>query len=217
MSPGVVPQPPAPISSDHFWWRPGWQPGRSYLTWHVVVGDDPGAVAALAPLRDALHGLDHLAPVPDRRLHVTGPGVGFTDTVGQEERTAMVAGVRAALAGTTPLRVHLDSPWVAEQAVGVSADVAGRRSLTDLRDRIEQAMTGVGLQAPGLQDQEAYRPHVSLAYSTGPAPTLPAHAALEAAWAGAVPLHVHRVSLLALQMEPPGYTWDVMAQVDLGG
>lgn len=72
----MIPPPHADATTSHFWWRPGWRPGRDYLTWHVVVADDQRAAARLALLRDALDGLPHYAPVADTVLHLTGPGVG---------------------------------------------------------------------------------------------------------------------------------------------
>jgi hypothetical protein len=27
---------------DHWWWRPGWKPGRSFYTWHITFADQPG-------------------------------------------------------------------------------------------------------------------------------------------------------------------------------
>lgn len=69
---------------------------------------------------------------------------------------------------------------------------------------------------PG-NDDEDYRPHVTLAYATGEGPTAPAHDALSALWSGAVPLRVTHWTLLALRMAPPTYEWDVVARLPLGG
>jgi hypothetical protein len=33
--------------ADHWWWRPGWRPGRRMYTWHVTFGEAP-EVQALA-------------------------------------------------------------------------------------------------------------------------------------------------------------------------
>lgn len=206
----------APITTSHFWWRPGWRPGRSYLTWHIVVADDPRAAFQLAVLRDTLLGLPNYAPVADTVLHLTGPGVGFADQIDPVAQSSMVDAVAAVVAGQAPCTIPLANPWVSDTGVGLGVAPADRQPLTSLRLETRRAIARAGVAVPG-NDDEDYRPHVTLAYATGEGPTAPARDALSALWSGAVPLRVSHWTLLALRMAPPTYEWDVVARLPLAG
>lgn len=173
----MIPQPQMATTTSHFWWRPGWSPGRSYLTWHVVVADDQRATARLALLRDGLYGLPNYAPVADAVLHLTGPGVGFADEVGPDARSSMIDDLAAVVAGQPPCLVPLTNPWVSITGVGLGVEPGDREPLTLLRRETRRAVARVGVPVPG-DDDEDYRPHVTLAYTTGEGRTAPAHDAL---------------------------------------
>lgn len=210
----AVPVPAEDSSADHFWWRPGWAPGRSYLTWHVVVSDDPAAVTQIGRLRDSLRGLSSYQPVEDEVLHLTGPGVGFADDIPQSAREAVTGRVRLACAKLAPVVVQLNRPWVAPSGIGVTADDVGTAWLAELRLLVRRETAAAGLDVPG-DDDEDYRPHVTLAYGTGKGSTAAAHGALSRVWTGGATLRVSGLTLLGLRMAPPRYEWDVIARVAL--
>jgi hypothetical protein len=60
----------------HWWWRPGWAPGRRMYTFHVTFEDQPAVQEPAAEARQRLAGLDGLDLVPGRWLHLTTQGVG---------------------------------------------------------------------------------------------------------------------------------------------
>lgn len=208
---------------SHFWWRPGWRPGRTYLTWHVLP--DQTARRYAAALQERLTGLAHLAPVPLDRLHVTGPGVGFVDEVPGERVAAMVGAAQAALAAIPPFTARLSEPVVAKAAVVVPVAAT---ALGSLRATLRAAMRQAGIEPPG-RDDEAYTPHVSIAYATGPAERddvverLAPHASRREPTRGPL-LTVDAAHLLGLRMVAPesvgpgaaGYDWGVRALAPLG-
>lgn len=196
--------------ADHFWWRPGWRPERAYLTWHVLP--TPDAAAQLRAVQARLADVDHLAVVPPHRLHITGPGVGFLDTVPAEQVHRIVDEVAQRLATVAPFTAELGAPRVG--AGGVALRVVAP-DLVHLRRLLREAMRAAGLEPPG-SDDEPYRPHVTVAYATGPASRRTTAERLDAAeWPSPV-TPVDAAHLLALRMVPPGYDWDVVARVPLG-
>lgn len=194
----------------HFWWRPGWALDRPYLTWHVLP--DADVIAQVEDLRDRLAGIGNLAVVAPERLHVTGPGVGFADTVPPDRVTAMVAVAGRALAGIPVFTARVGKPAVADSAVYLPVDAA---QLTGVRRALREAVRTAGLEPPGADD-ERYRPHLTLAYATGPGSRREVAERLAGVpWSGAA-CHVGSVHLLALRMTPPTYDWEVRAVVPLG-
>ena len=194
----------------HFWWRPGWAPDRPYLTWHVLP--DADLIAQVGALQDRLAGIGNLAVVAPDRLHVTGPGVGFADTLPSDRVAAMVAAAGRALAGLPAFASRVGGPAVADAAVYLPVDAT---HLTGVRHALRDAMRTAGLEPPGADDAR-YRPHLTLAYATGPGSRREVAERLAGVpWSGA-DCRVGAAHLLALRMTPPTYDWRVRAVVPLG-
>lgn len=198
------------VMDDHFWWRPGWRPDRAYLTWHVLPA--PSVGAALLSSRAALADVGHLSVVPPRRLHVTGPGVGFVDEVPASRVEALVDAARRRMLRLPPFVAPLGAPVVGSNAVVMPAEAS---ALTGLRLALRDTIRAAGLEPPGADD-EPYRPHLTLAYATGPADRRQVHAALSRVQSERPVVEVTAVTLLALRMQPPGYEWTEVARVALG-
>lgn len=198
--------------TSHFWWRSGWRPDRSYLTWHVLP--DARLVAALEPLRRALAdaGAGFLSVVEPDRLHMTGPGVGFADEIPEPHVEAMVRAARGYLAALAPFEAAVGGPVVGRD--GVLVPVEAER-LATVRRTLRAAMRAVGLEPPGADD-EPYRPHVTLAYATGPGSRARLVRELDGVDRPVAPAQIAAVHLLALRMLPAGYDWQVRAVVPLG-
>jgi len=74
---------------DHWWWRPGWQEGRRFYTFHVTFGQQPGVQQLAKQARDRLKGFPTLDLVPGRWLHLTMQGVGFEGEVSAADLTSI--------------------------------------------------------------------------------------------------------------------------------
>jgi 2'-5' RNA ligase len=195
---------------NHFWWRPGWAPKRPYLTWHVLPDSD--LWEPVREVQDRLSTIDHLAVIPSNRLHITGPGVGFEDEIPIERVSRVVETARQSLSGVHPFVVEVDEPVAGRGGVFITLRSA---EFAHLRSALRAAMRAAGIEPPG-RDDEPYRPHLTIAYATGPASRRATAARLgERPWPSPL-LQVGAVHLLALRMVPPCYDWEVVALVPLG-
>jgi hypothetical protein len=55
----------------HWWWRPGWRPGRRFYIVHATFAGAPAVQALAAKARDRLAGLPGLDLIPGQWLHLT--------------------------------------------------------------------------------------------------------------------------------------------------
>jgi 2'-5' RNA ligase superfamily len=197
--------------ANHWWWRPGWRPGRRMYTWHVTFGDEGGVQAVAASARARLAGLPGLDLVPGQWLHLTTQGVGFADEVSDEDLAAITRAARARLAAVSPPLITIGPARVASE--GVACGVRPDGALTPLRDALRAAIADIwGLER--VPEAPEWTPHVSVAYSnvTGPADIY------EAALAGedvAASMTVGAMQLIRLGRDHRVYEWEACASVPL--
>jgi 2'-5' RNA ligase len=198
--------------ADHWWWRPGWQPGRRMYTWHFTFDGQPAVHDLAAAYQARLAGLPDLDMIPARWLHLTTQGVGFTDEVTDDEVAAIVAATRERLKGFGPQHVTLGPAKVTREAILL--DVAPVAPLAAIRRELRAAITGV-LGAGRLVETEEWTPHVSVAYSSGTAPAASYAAALEGG--GSVQTVISDVELIVLGRDQHLYEWTTRADIRLAG
>jgi hypothetical protein len=98
---------------NHWWWRPGWAPGRRLYAWHLTFGDQTltGGLASLhrvvADYQAHLAEPPGLDLVPAEWLHLTVQDVSFADEVAEDDLVRIVAAVRQRCAHLAPVRVTL--------------------------------------------------------------------------------------------------------------
>ena len=56
---------------NHWWWRPGWAPGRHFYACHLTFEDQPGVQQLVLGYQATLAGLARLDLIPIRWLHLT--------------------------------------------------------------------------------------------------------------------------------------------------
>lgn len=198
---------------DHWWWRPGWAPGRRFWTFHVTWQDVPEVQEHMAKARARLAGVPGLDLVPGEWLHLTTQGVGFDGEVGAADLSAIVAAVRARLAAILPVPVEVGPPVAASE--GVACWVGPARALDTVRDALRAAIADVrGLER--LPESPDWTPHISAAYSsvTGPADTVEAALGGED---GTAHTTVKAVQLIRLGRDRRAYEWDSAVTLPLGG
>jgi 2'-5' RNA ligase len=197
--------------TDHWWWRPGWRPGRRQYTWHVTFTALPAVRRLAAEVQDRLAGLPGLDLVPARWLHLTVQAIGFTDEVPGADLAAIVAAARRHLADAPAPRVRIGPAHVA--AEGILLDVAPVDGLTRVRDGLRAAIAETW-SAAAVPDPAAWVPHISVAYSRATGPAGPCERALPGRHA-AVDVVIPAVQLIVLGRDGYGYEWVDHATVPL--
>jgi hypothetical protein len=106
---------------DHWWWRPGWALGRSFYTWHITFHDANELHELAARYRAVLSDLPGVTAVPDRWLHLTMQGVGFSDEITDDDLGAIIAKAGGRLATIEPFPIQLGPAVVGDEAIALPA------------------------------------------------------------------------------------------------
>jgi hypothetical protein len=195
----------------HWYWRPGWQPGTRFYTFHVTWRDQPGVQKLGERARQRLAGIPGLDPVPGEWLHLTMQGVGFAHKVSDADVEAITAAARARLASVAPVGVVLPPPRAASEGVATRAVPAG--VLDRVRDAVRAAIGDVwGTEC--VPESIAWTPHVSFAYASADGPAAPVNAVLYGL-PGAVAA-VRAVDLILLGRDRRIYEWETISRLPLG-
>lgn len=195
----------------HWWWRPGWQPGRRFYTFHFTFERQPAVQRLAAEVRERLAGFPALDPVPGRWLHLTTQGIGFTDEVSDGDLMAITAAARDRLIVVRPAEVTVSAPHTASE--GVASRVGPDGALDPARDALRAAIGDVW-GADKVPEAPEWSPHVSYAYANADADSGPYDAALDGL--GPVPVTVAAVELIRLGRDRRVYEWETMASLSLG-
>lgn len=197
--------------ANHWWWRPGWRPGRRMYTWHITFDGHPAVRGLAERTRQRLAGLPGLDLIPDKWLHLTTQGVGFTDEVTDADIEAITQAAQAQLKDLPPLDVMIGPARVASE--GVAFGAAPHAGLTEIRQRLRQAIATVW--SPGhVPEASGWAPHVSVAYSNTTGPADPYINALGPA-AETAQATVDAVQLIVLGRDHHMYTWTTRATARL--
>lgn len=197
--------------ADHWWWRPGWKPGRRMYTWHITFDDQPSIQNLAARYQAKLSALPGLDLIPARWLHLTTQGVGFTDEVSDTDVDAIVDRARQRLAKVDPVQATLGPATVTPEAILL--DAVPLPELRRIRDELRASITDV-LGPDQLMEGDDWTPHVSVAYSNSTAPVPPYLAAVENGDTASVP--ISHVQLIVLDRDQRMYEWTTRADIPLG-
>jgi 2'-5' RNA ligase len=204
------------VLGDHWWWRPGWRVGRSFYTWHVTFEDDP-AVAATAARWQAGLALPGLDLVPADGLHLTMQGIGFTDEVDPTDITQICEAARSRCTTLAPFTLTLGSADADPE--GIPLAVRPWQPIRRLRATLREAIADVWGADRVPEDADGFRPHVTLAYSSGGTPASEVRDRLATLRESIAPVEiiVRAASLIRLNRDHKQYEWTTDARVALGG
>jgi hypothetical protein len=186
--------------ADHWWWRPGWKPGRRMYTWHITFDDQPTIQDLAARYQAKLSGLTGLDLIPARWLHLTTQGLGFTDEVSDTDVDAVVDRARQRLAKVDPVQATLGPATVTPEAILL--DVAPLSELRRIRDELRASITDV------------WGPDRLMEGDDSTAPAAPYLAAMENGDTASVP--ISHVQLIVLDRDQRMYEWTTRADIPLG-
>jgi 2'-5' RNA ligase len=196
----------------HWWWRPGWQPGSRFYTFHFTFAAQSAVQELAAEARARLAAFAWLDLVPGEWLHCTTQGIGFTGDVGDTDLSAITAAARARLAAVSPMVVTISAPHSASE--GALCDVAPDGSLDAARDAARAAIADVW-GAARVPEASQWTPHVSVAYANADGPAAPIDAALAGTEGATVTLPT--LDLIRLGRDQHVYEWETIASIALGG
>ena len=197
---------------NHWWWRPGWQVGRRFYTWHLTFHEDSEVHRMMSAYRAILADLDGLDLIPDRWLHLTMQGLGFTDEVSEDDVSAIVEAAQSRLAQQPVFEIALRSMSVTPEAVEAFAEPA--EPVREVRNAIRQAIGDVWSTVP--EDEDGFTPHVSVAYSSADRSAAPVIHAVQNADIPPASARVRSADLIVLHRDNYMYEWDTFAKVPLG-
>ncbi|WP_112243326.1 2'-5' RNA ligase family protein [Kribbella monticola] len=189
---------------DHWYWRPGWRPGRSFYTWHLTFAESASVVGLANSYADVLAQLPGITPVPPRWLHLTMQGVGFTDRVPDADLDEIALATESRLARCSPFQVTVGPAVVDPETVQLP--VTPVAPLQDLRNRLRAAIGDVwGPDA--IPENPQLNPHISLGYWNTPAPAAPLRALLSQSPATTATTTIAAISLITLHRNHQVYEW----------
>ncbi|MFF3749876.1 2'-5' RNA ligase family protein [Streptomyces sp. NPDC002018] len=197
---------------NHWWWRSGWSVGRRFYTWHLVFDGQRDVHRFAQQYRAALTGVGGLDPIPEQWLHLTMQGIGFIDEVEQRDVDDIVTAARTRLASVPAFDVTLSAPVIDPEAVLVP--VRPNEPVRAVRDAVRSAIGDVLPEVP--EEAEGFRPHVSVAYSSGDGPASALGDALDAADIEPATARIASAELIVLHRDHRMYEWRRYARVALG-
>ncbi|WP_324607757.1 2'-5' RNA ligase family protein [Streptomyces sp. NRRL F-5123] len=190
--------------------RLGRGPSLLHLAYHLGgSARRPPSRRWLPPGAGGPSGLDL---IPDRWLHLTTQGVGFTNDVSEATATAIAAAARSRLAALHSFDVSLEAPIVDPEAILVP--VVPAEPIRRLRQELRSAIADVLPEVP--EPAEGFNPHVSIAYSHAEGPAAPYAEAIEAAAVPPAKAVVTHADLIVIHRDHQMYEWTTLAEVPLG-
>lgn len=199
--------------ADHWWWRPGWTSGRRFYTWHLTFQHAPEVHRLAECYRQALAELPGLDLIPDRWLHLTMQGLGFTDEVAESDVHAVVEAARRRLAAIPAFELVLDRPGITPEAI--RWEVEPQELPAAVRRAIRQAIAEVWPAVP--EPEGGFAAHVSIAYSNADEPAQPIGDALAKVDAAPATTRIETAELIVLGRDHQMYEWEPFASVPLAG
>ncbi|HVQ95189.1 MAG TPA: 2'-5' RNA ligase family protein [Mycobacteriales bacterium] len=199
---------------DHWWWRPGWRPGRSFYSWHLTFAGQHALYALVDAYQDALRPLPGLDLIPHQWLHLTMQGIGFTDEVSDDQVRQISAAAADRLAAVPAPTLTFHRPAVTAEALPLGPTPA--EPVDAIRDAIRAGIADVW--GPGGVPEAAggFRAHVSLAYSSATGPAAPIIEALGRVATEPITVSVRAASLIVVNRDNRMYEWQTYATAPLG-
>jgi 2'-5' RNA ligase len=203
--------------ADHWWWRPGWRQGRHFLACHIAFPDDTPLTGLVSAYQEVLRPFPGLDLIPRQWLHLTMQGIGFVDEIDDAQRTAILGSLTRTLRLAQAPEVTFAAPTVTTEAVYLLAQPA--EPLQDLKNLACRALAEAGCpnEAPAAgATARQYRPHVSIAYSSGAQAAGPISAALRHVEATPVTVRLDTVYFLEFHRDHRMYEWTNAHPIRIG-
>jgi len=204
---------PVPKLNNHWWWRPGWRPGRRFLAWHLTFEGETELHNLATAYQRQLAGLPFLDLIPPQWLHLTTQGVGFVDEITSDELHRIVAAVQIALGQQLALTLTFGDVVLRPEAVVLPAEPAGL--VRELKQRIHSALVEVLGHGRVEPLPPSYLPHVSIAYGNRDAAAALVLDRLATSRVGSASVTVRSVPFIEMHRDNQMYIWRQLAAAPL--
>ncbi|MFI6317351.1 2'-5' RNA ligase family protein [Nonomuraea sp. NPDC050556] len=186
-------------------------PGQGLLYWHVLLGDEPDAVAIVQEAQARLGGLSGLDLVPLTHIHLTVLVAGYSHEITSAQVDEMAREAGRELAEAEPISVTLGRVLYHPEAIILAAQPAERLApLLEAARTATRAVTG----QEGRLAHDSWTPHVTVAYSSANGPAAPIINALGKRLPDRE-VTVHSLSLVAQDGPETTWEWQPLAEVRL--
>ncbi|MFD8915004.1 2'-5' RNA ligase family protein [Streptomyces sp. NPDC059575] len=198
---------------NHWWWRPGWNVGRRFYTWHLTFEGQKDVQRLAAEYRSALAPFgDALTLVPDPWLHLTMQGIGFVGEVREQDVRAIVDAAGEHLAAIPAFDVQVGPHVPDPEAILLHVHPDG--PVHAVRNAIRSAIGDVLPEVP--ENADGFTPHVSVAYSASDGPAGPVFEALDEGGFAPAQARIAGADLIVIHRDNRMYEWEPFASVPLG-
>ncbi|GAA1719347.1 hypothetical protein GCM10009745_80420 [Kribbella yunnanensis] len=199
---------------DHWWWRPGWQVGTRFYTWHITFNGQDKLHQLVDTYQAELARHPGLDLIPHQWLHLTMQGVGHTADITTDEINILLAAAQTRLAALDPVTVAFHRPVIRPEAIVLPA--LPPAEIDRIRDAVRAAIADT--LGPGSVPDEAhgFQPHVTLAYSSSSQSADVIKSAIESIASEPVEVSIPTVSLIELHRDNRMYEWHTIAEVPIG-
>lgn len=197
---------------DHWWWRPGWRVGRRFYAFHVTFDDQPDVQRLAGAYRHALSDFNTLTFVPDRWLHMTMQGIGFTEEISQPAVDAIASEAASRLADIPPAEASFVDIVVADEAIAMTIEPEDpiRKVRSASRSAISSVLGDVS------EDEQRFRPHVSVAYVAADGAADPYVSAVRDVAPQAARVVVGHLDLIEIHRDNRMYEWQMLRRLKFG-
>lgn len=200
---------------DHWWWRPGWRVGRRFYAFHVTFEEQPDLYRLADAYRSALTAVPAVALIPNRWLHLTMQGIGFTDETSDQTLTRIIDEAGQQLGQLPAVDVKFREAVVTGEAIVMPADPG--EAVRQLQAATRTAIGRVVGADRVSGDPTRYRPHVSVAYLTAAGSAEPYVRAVEDVKPHPATVRISHVDLIEMHRDRHMYEWSVVARLPLRG
>lgn len=207
-------QPHATQLRNHWWWRPGWRPGREFYTWHLTFDGQDELHRLVTTYQDALADIPCLDLIPIPWLHLTMQGVGFTDEITPADAGAIADTAARLLTELEPVELTFHRPVMRPEAIALAPAPVTPLSL--IRLTIQQAIARVWGTEAVPETGNTFEPHLSIAYvnTDGPAGTV--RQAIAKVKAQPITVTIAGASLIVLRRDGHSYRWRTLNRAPIG-
>ncbi|WP_198036857.1 2'-5' RNA ligase family protein [Nocardia sp. BMG51109] len=201
---------------DHWWWRPGWRPGRSFYTWHLTFADNSAAAGLVEQFAPTLADIPTMQPVAPNGLHITIQGIGFADAVSSNDLERIADTASEILQHSQRFEIVLGRPVADRETIGLP--VVNPGPLTRVRSNLQSAIGAVWGDDCIPERTDRFTPHLTLAYSTGEAIIADLQRVLVRSGLGDAEITepVTEISLIELNRDNHRYEWKNVGTMELG-